>query len=234
MPNISTVFLKEKEYHKGYRTDILELIPSIYLKNHTVLEIGGGDGSFRLNFADDTEYWLVEPYSEVAELANVTKVLIGTWEQVYESLPNNYFDLIVCNDVIEHMPNWRLFLIQVQEKLKRENSYLVGSIPNVRCFTNLYNIFFRKDWEYTKSGILDVTHCAFFTLKSLKRELEKANFELDSIRLMKRFEYTPSQSRIKYFLTLLLIVYFGSDSRYGQLGFRCTLKHRPNDGEIER
>jgi 2-polyprenyl-3-methyl-5-hydroxy-6-metoxy-1,4-benzoquinol methylase len=209
-------------YYNAHRTDLNHLLPA---NPKRILEIGGGAGAFRRNFPADVEYWLVEPVREVAELARsrVHRVLTGTYDAIEDQLPDKYFDLVVCNDVIEHMPDWRKFLIAIQSKMARDSA-LVGSIPNVRHFVNIYNFLFKKDWEYTETGILETTHFAFFTEKSLRRELARANFDVQAFELMKAFVYTSGQSRWKYIASLILIRLLGRDSRYGQFGFRCGLK----------
>ncbi|WP_373097931.1 class I SAM-dependent methyltransferase, partial [Zhongshania sp.] len=87
-------------YYDGSRKDLVELIPSGVKR---VLEIGCGKGGFAKNFEGVAEYWGVEPDSASAKLAlnTLTKVLVGTYDEVEAELPDGYFDLIVCNDVIE-------------------------------------------------------------------------------------------------------------------------------------
>jgi len=50
-----------------------------------------------------------------AEIAskNLDTVLTGFFENVLDKLPDNYFDLIICNDVIEHMADPSNFLLSV-------------------------------------------------------------------------------------------------------------------------
>ncbi len=48
---------------------------------------------------------------------------------------------------------------------------MVGSVPNVRYFKNLFDLLVLRDWDYKDSGVLDRTHLRYFTLKSLRRSL---------------------------------------------------------------
>ena len=132
------------DYYSGFRTDMIELIPELLNDaNLKILEIGAGDGGFRANFMQKVEYWIVEPDKNSAEqaIAHGCHVLNGLYEQVANDLPNNYFDLIICNDVIEHMPNWRDFLKEIQLKINKERrGILIGSIPNFRHFVNIFNL----------------------------------------------------------------------------------------------
>ena len=145
-----------------------------------VLEIGCAAGGFRLNFPEQVEYWGVEPVSEAAEQARQKKikVLCGTYDEVCDQLPAAYFDVVVCNDVIEHVADPEAFIVSLKDKLA-PNGVLVGSIPNVRFWGNLINLLVRRDWKYEESGVLDRTHLRFFTAKSFRRLMNNVGYELE-------------------------------------------------------
>jgi 2-polyprenyl-3-methyl-5-hydroxy-6-metoxy-1,4-benzoquinol methylase len=96
----------------------------------------------------------------------LSTILIGSVEEQLDSLPDDYFDCIICNDIIEHLADpWK-----VMSSLKRKispNGFFVCSIPNVLFWKNLYELLIKRDWKYVDSGILDKTHLRFFTKKVL-------------------------------------------------------------------
>lgn len=163
-------------YYQNQRPEIYKMVPESARK---VLEIGCAAGGFRLNFSDQVEYWGVEPVQEAAEQARQKnmKVLCGTYDEVCDQVPNAYFDMVVCNDVIEHVPDSEAVLVSLKSKLV-PNGVLVGSVPNVRFWRNLINLLFKRDWKYEESGILDRTHIRFFTSKSFRRLMRGAGYEL--------------------------------------------------------
>ena len=167
---------KSDSYYQNRRPEIYGMIPE---KSQKVLEIGCAAGGFRLNFPDQVEYWGVEPVREAAEQARQRniKVLCGTYDEVREQLPAAYFDVVVCNDVIEHVPDPEAFLVSLKGKLA-PNGILVGSVPNVRFWGNLINLLVRRDWKYEESGVLDRTHLRFFTAKSFRRLMDDTGYEL--------------------------------------------------------
>ena len=167
---------KSDSYYQNRRPEIYGMIPE---KAQKVLEIGCAAGGFRLNFPDEVEYWGVEPVHEAAEQARQKniRVLCGTYDEVCEQLPAAYFDVVACNDVIEHVPDPEAFLVSLKGKLAT-NGILVGSLPNVRFWGNLINLLIRRDWKYEENGVLDRTHLRFFTAKSFRRLMHGAGYEL--------------------------------------------------------
>lgn len=159
--------MSEIEYYNNPRIEIIQFIPNHYSK---VLEIGCAEGMFRQNISKDAEVWGIEPNHPSAQKAapNYHKVLVGFFEQIADELPNNYFDLVICNDVIEHMPDPAQFISLLKPKVSK-NCIIITSIPNVRYVGVMTEYLFFKDWRYRDNGVLDRTHLRFFTRKSLPR-----------------------------------------------------------------
>ncbi|MBT5400547.1 class I SAM-dependent methyltransferase [bacterium] len=209
---------KQSSYYKGDRQDVASLIDKRYKK---ILEIGCGDGSFSFNF-NRCEYYGIEPNLSAWKKSKsiLTESYFGTFEQVFKDLPDNYFDLVVVNDVIEHMQDHMFFFDNIKQKMS-DGGVCIGSIPNVRFIPNLVNFIFRKDWQYVGDGILDDTHLRFFTQKSIKRIFKEKMYieEFIGINSIERL-YTSH----KYFIYLLLSLIFGKDSKFMQFSFRVRIK----------
>lgn len=207
-------------YFQNLRPEVADFLPAHYSK---VLEIGCGDGNFHANLKKSCEYWGIEPDKDAAEIAwqKLNKVLMGTYEAVDERLPDHYFDLVICNDVIEHMIDHEAFFKKIKNKLK-ENSYIIGSIPNVRYIGNLYELLIKKDWQYQAQGILDRTHLRFFTEKSFKRTITENNFIVEEFHGIVGAEFKSSV--MVNFSRRLLSYFVGKDTQFLQFGFRvkCT------------
>ena len=99
-----------------------------------------------------------------------------------------------------------------------ETSYFIGSIPNVRFYSNLFRLLIFKDWRYQDSGILDNTHLRFFTKKSLIRIFSENGFIIDELKGINGTKF--SFFSITLLFKNILILLFGKDSRYYQYAFR--------------
>lgn len=202
-------------YYQKNRKVMTPLLPKQYSR---VLEIGCGEGNFRGNLSQEHEYWGVEPVESAATIASkqLDKVLIGTYQEMLNQIPNDYFDLVICNDVIEHMVDHDEFFQSIKKKIKKDG-YLVASIPNVRYLLNLFEILVKKDWEYKNEGILDRTHLRFFTKKSLNRTITDNGFVIDEF-----MEINPYRggSGLKRCLSYFAILLFGQDVSFLQFGIR--------------
>ena len=211
-----------------------EEVSRFLLKKYSkVLEIGCSKGLFTSNLNINCEYWGIEPDKNAMVIQSpiINKILRGTYLEVYDQLPNEYFDLIICNDVIEHMPDHNIFFQSIKKKMKN-NSVIIGSIPNVRYILNLYELFVKKDWQYKNCGILDNTHLRFFTKKSIKRTFLNNNFKIEKIHgingirnpslnkrpLLKCFAYM-----LYYIINLGPLGFYG-DILFPQFGFRIKNK----------
>ena len=125
---------------------------------------------------------------------------------------SNYFDIIICADILEHLHDPWAMLTRIKSMLKSDGLFMC-SIPNIRYWRIIRDLVFLGSWKYVKEGILDNTHLRFFTRKSFSNDLKQAGFEikhcsisitashdskqklLDKITLQKFSEFLGSQVR---------------------------------------
>ena len=205
---------KDDTYYSGKRQDMLKFID---IKVSRILEIGCGEGNFATNFTD-VEYWGVEPVTQHAKAAEQKgfKILNGLYEDVEDKIPNAYFDLIVCNDVIEHMLDPMLFLKKIRNKLTPSGKMIV-SIPNLRNAYTLYNLLIKGDFKYEKAGVLDYTHLHLFTKKSFINMANECDWKIEKYAPLPPPPFKP----FKNFL-LNLATLFMPEIKSLQIGFRLA------------
>lgn len=175
--------MASKDYYILQRDELHPFIPDGITRT---LDIGCAAGFFSAKLKQDRgdiEAWGVEMDESVAGQAHgrLDKVLAGSFDDVFASLPKGYFDCIFFNDVLEHMFNPEECLTKAKELLS-EKGVVFASIPNVRHISVLRELLLAKDWRYKESGILDKTHVRFFTKKSIIRMFEQCGYTIGSIR----------------------------------------------------
>lgn len=168
-------------YYKNGRQEMLAFLPA---NPRRLLDIGCGEGLFGAAVKQrfpGCETWGVEPVAEAAAQAATCndRVMQVALENV-DDLPAGYFDVVVMNDVLEHMA-WPLPALEAAKRVLSPDGTLVLSLPNVQFLLNVLDLVLRNEWRYQDSGILDRTHMRFYTTKSAKRLLEGAGFEVTQI-----------------------------------------------------
>lgn len=152
-----------------------ELFKQFLTKDSKCLEIGGSFGGIASKVCDFgvNEYHIVEPNKEDAQfVANSypdTKVFNSAFDQA--QLEENFYDIIVAFDVIEHVPSPGQFLKKCYSLLK-PGARLVIAMPNHNdvLLTN-YPCSEYKNFYYHKA------HINYFTSKSILDLCELTGFE---------------------------------------------------------
>ena len=211
--------MNELTYYSSNRPEVayfLDFIP----EGARILEVGCGTGHFReLIRCKSNEYWGIEPFKIAAIEAKtrLDKVFVGTYDEVKKQIPDQYFDYIICLDVVEHMEDPWNFVLEVKNKLKNSGS-IISSIPNFRYVVNLSNLLIKRTFKYVDAGILDRTHLRFYTEKSITDLYEEANYRIKiHIGINKYCFNTRSFSMILLSITFpLLKLLLGRDIQYFQ------------------
>ena len=94
-------------------------------------------------------------------------------------LPPN-LDAVVLADVIEHLRDASALLRLVKASLA-ENGRIFISVPNIANITVRIGLLFGI-FEYRDRGILDNTHLRFYTMRTIRREIEHAGFRAIAVR----------------------------------------------------
>lgn len=195
---------KTEDYYQNSRPDIMVHIPKTMNK---VLDVGcaGGDFGLQIKTQKQAEVWGIEPMPEPAREAEkkLDKVLVGKCEEKILEVPDNYFDVVFFNDVLEHLENPYELLNTLKRKLTQD-AVVISSIPNMRHYKALSELLFKKDWKYKKSGVQDFTHLRFFTSKSIKRMYQEQGYE---ILLHKGLNASPSLRPILLNIPVLFTAY---------------------------
>ncbi len=217
--------VKENLYHQntGYfsiiRWKIIEHIP---LGDNKILEIGCGQGATLIKLKE------LGKASEVVGLDinkdvllknryKLDNILIGDIESLEIPYSEEYFDIIICADILEHLIDpWNT--IKKLKKYIKNSGLLIVSIPNIRYIKSIYSIAVMGDFKYSDAGILDKTHLRFFCKRNMEELIHYAGFYI----LKMIFEIPP-----KYHLLNKLTLGFFNEFFVSQYIFVATVKIKP-------
>lgn len=150
-----------------------------FLKNRigegkSVLDIGCRDGALTKYYYKSNDVLGVDIDGEALKRAEdnlgikTQKIdLNGEW-----NLPENYFDVIIAAEVIEHLYFPENVIKKIVFHLK-DNGIFLGSVPNAYSLKNRLRYFFGKK---KNTPLEDLTHINHFSYGELKNLLEK-NFK---------------------------------------------------------
>lgn len=134
-----TQLYSEETFPKNDRLRItrFQKISSLIKRNSCVLDYGGGDG-FLEKFLDTSIKYCIIDLAETHKqsLRNGNKILKFSGDGKI-SVEDEFFDVVVMSEVIEHIPNVYDVLIEIKRILKKDGK-LILTTPNAY---NVYYIF---------------------------------------------------------------------------------------------
>ena len=205
--------LRRKNFKK-----IIDIILSLNVNQSLkILEIGSGNGFFieeceKSNIditgseADEEQYNLL-----AKKFSNIIKITLPI--KNFNNELSNKFDVVVFNDVFEHLENLDLILIQLKSILKT-NGQIVINLPSsdglIYKFSNILNkIGFTNFYDRLWQKNLASPHLSYFNNSNLKMLFNKHGYNLihttslDTVN--KKGNFIRLNSTIKYkFICFLL------------------------------
>jgi len=150
--------------------------------NHDVLDLGCGEGFFAARIAEAGNRVvgvdvLPEPKEGASLSAYVQADLEQGLEPVLEKLGGRKFDIVILQDVLEHLHRPELVL-KGCAKLLKSNGRLLVSVPNIANITVRLALLFGY-FQYTERGIMDRSHLRFYTRRTARAMLENSGFDIE-------------------------------------------------------
>lgn len=197
---------KNSDYFSFIRHDLIGLIDKDKNKLK-VLEVGAAYGAtlFYLKSQNIAQEVVgIELFEDTINKQNyfpLDKFIFGNIESLDISQYENYFDLILLPDVLEHLIEPKIALKKIYKTLKINGEVLV-SMPNIRHYSVLNKVFLKGDFKYEESGILDYTHYRFYCKKNIIDLLESSGLVtkqiVSSIKIYKGKSFAKLINKITF------------------------------------
>ena len=150
-------------------TFAIDAVPS----GATALDLGGG----RQSGVDE-----LQDKGCKAERANPSAIGRETGGSPKQPLQDvSAHEYLLLLDAIEHLANPEAFIEELRSQFEHDPKQLVLSTPNIAFIINRLMLLIGQ-FNYSKSGVLDLTHRRLFTFRSARRLLLDAGFRIDRVR----------------------------------------------------
>jgi len=176
MPNVYTF----KDFEGSSHRILLDLIKR-FARGGKLLDLGAAGGELGSALRDHFDRTIGFEFNVdcVGTLGGHFDQIVITDLETVRALPSNT-DVIVLADVIEHLRDAPRALALVRAALKDDGHAFI-SVPNIANITVRLGLLFGI-FEYRDRGILDHTHLRFYTMRTIRREIENAGFRIEEIR----------------------------------------------------
>lgn len=177
MPNV----YQFKDFEGSSHRILLDLVQRFATRGGTLLDLGAAGGELGSALRDRFDRTIGFEYDvdRIGDLhTRFDQVVITDLEKV-RRLPHG-MRAIVLADVLEHLRDAPAILQCAREALADDGTLFV-SVPNIANITVRLGLLFGV-FEYRDRGILDNTHLRFYTMRTIRREVENAGFRIVALR----------------------------------------------------
>jgi len=157
------------------------------IKNKKILVVGLGMGRDVAYLAKQNEVHGIDVSKEGLSIAREKgiNVRIANVDGKKLPYPSNFFDIVICKDIFEHILN-PLFLLLETRRVIKKNGYLVLNIPNHFFWWYRLRFLFGGNLLWNVIGQdhskiyneWDYMHIRFFTWKGLKKLIKEGDFKI--------------------------------------------------------
>jgi methionine biosynthesis protein MetW len=148
----------------------------------TVLEVGCASGYIGRALIEEKACQVtgleLDPEAAREARANHLDVRQGSLEDpAFLASIHDRYDFVLATDVLEHLREPARVLNEFKRWLKPGGLAII-SVPNIATWRIRYQLFFRGDFRYQETGILDRTHLHFFTWETLHELLAEQSWTI--------------------------------------------------------
>lgn len=183
------------EYTENRHKELYNLFKQYIKPNIKILDIGCAMGGM-LSFLYDEGFYnlygidLTTKYLNIAKENKNLNIEFGSAEEI--PFENNFFDLLIIDQVMEHLINPRKAFQEAKRVLKEDGLFCIG-VPNAEKYSELY--FFDFYWFLMREHIqhFDLTHLEFL---ANSEGFELINFSFTNMPMMSEKMILPNLNAV--------------------------------------
>ena len=175
-------------------------------KEPEILEIGCGFGEvYQVAKLNKYKYYAIEPSKKRVEYVRSKNldVFEGTFEEYILNNKNKQFDIIILDNVLEHIPKPRELLEKIDSILKYGGRIII-IVPNLNDIRGYIIPFWKK------KQIVPVGHCNYFTKKTLITLLDTIGYK----RVLPIFYFKHAHWCINNLISLKILFEYITDLHF--------------------
>lgn len=172
---------QKRSQHRNARIKLIQSYKNNQLD--TFLDVGCGEGYVLLDALENKwESYGLDMYDYRIDEAKNKKIKFIEGDIASASLPDNYFDIIYLDSVLEHIIDTKFFLNEIW-RITKANGLIYIGVPNEDCLGNwgrklFYVLKGKSNLSHKIKPFKSPFHVVGFTRKSLLNLLKKNNFEI--------------------------------------------------------
>ena len=174
----SSTEIKLKIKGRKEKKALAQITSHVSVRNARVLDIGCGDAEFMTLLSPKHKYG-VDINRRAVKRARKRGVNAQVMDVETEKLPypNNYFDLVLCMEVFEHLFDPTLLVSEIGRVLKK-GGHVYATVPNDLYWLGArLNVLFGKPFLQS-SMLIPHHHVRFFNKKLLSGLFKEESFEI--------------------------------------------------------
>lgn len=186
---------------------MLKIVDDLNLQSKKILDIGCYDGTFLSQLKNRKNHFFgIEASDYGVRKCEEKDIIVKQFlfdDKANIPFEDNFFDLIVIGEIIEHIYDTDFFLNEIFRMLKKKGS-LVISTPNIASFGRRIMLLFGINpiIEVSPNEPDSSGHIRYFTHETIKKLLGKRGFKIEKIE-SDAINISPSgKINLKYFAKL--------------------------------
>jgi len=162
---------------------MIDIVDDLNFKEKNILDIGCYDGTFLFLVKNKkNKFYGIETSDYGVRESRKKGIAVERFfidDKTKLPFKNDFFDLVIAGEIIEHIYDTDFFLREIYRLLKKDG-FLLISTPNIASFGRRLMLFFGLNpiIEISPNEQNSSGHIRYFTFRTLKKLLKKHGFKI--------------------------------------------------------